>query len=305
MVDIVAQKQDANNNSSAREMKIVVTGAGGMLGRALTPCLEKRGHEVIAVPKEDLDVTNYTEVVSNLQKTKPDLVIHSAAYTKVDQAESEPGLAYFINGYGTENLAVAAGDLNIPVLYVSSDYVFDGEQKQPYTTWDKTRPLSIYGKSKLAGEEAIQRHLNRFYIVRTSWLYGPHGSNFVDTISRMAGERKQLRVVSDQVGTPTCTLTLAEVIADLIVTNRWGVYHATDEGVTNWWEFAVEIVKGKDVEVVPIETKDFPRPATRPKYSVLDKTTLISTIGRELTPWQEALQRYLALSQEGKKALSR
>ena len=276
-----------------------------MLGRALTPCLENRGHEVIALPKEDLDVTNYTEVVSNLQKTKPDLVIHSAAYTKVDQAESEPGLAYFINGYGTENLAVAAGDRNIPVLYVSSDYVFDGEQKQPYTTWDKTRPLSIYGKSKLAGEEAIQRHLNRFYIVRTSWLYGPHGSNFVDTINRMAGERKQLRVVSDQVGTPTCTLTLSEVIADLIVTNRWGVYHATDEGVTNWWEFAVEIVKGKDVEVVPIETKDFPRPATRPKYSVLDKTTLISTIGRELTPWQEALQRYLALSQEGKKALSR
>ncbi len=305
MVDIVAQKQDASNYTSERQMKIVVTGAGGMLGRALTPCLEKRRHEVIALPKEELDVTNFADVRSTLQKVKPDLVIHSAAYTKVDQAESEPGLAYFINGYGTENLAVAAGDLDIPVLYVSSDYVFDGEQKQPYTTWDKTRPLSIYGKSKLAGEEAIQRHLNRFYIVRTSWLYGPHGSNFVDTITRMAGERKQLRVVSDQVGTPTCTLTLSEVIADLIVTNRWGVYHATDEGVTNWWEFAREIVKGKDVEVVPIETKDFPRPATRPKYSVLDKTTLISTIGRELTPWQEALQRYLALNVEGKKALSR
>ncbi|HNM52193.1 MAG TPA: NAD(P)-dependent oxidoreductase, partial [Candidatus Obscuribacter sp.] len=179
----MAQKQDASNYTSERQMKIVVTGAGGMLGRALTPCLEKRRHEVIALPKEELDVTNFAEVRSTLQKVKPDLVIHSAAYTKVDQAESEPGLAYFINGYGTENLAVAAGDLDIPVLYVSSDYVFDGEQKQPYTTWDKTRPLSIYGKSKLAGEEAVQRHLNRFYIVRTSWLYGPHGSNFVDTIT--------------------------------------------------------------------------------------------------------------------------
>ena len=142
-----------------------------------------------------------------------------------------------------------------------------------------------------------RQHLNRFYIVRTSWLYGPNGPNFVDTIKRMATERKQLRVVSDQIGTPTCTLTLSEVIADLIVTERWGVYHATDEGVTNWYEFAKEIVKGLgDIEVLPIETKDFPRPATRPKYSVLDKTTLITTIGRELTPWQTSLKDYLALA---------
>lgn len=279
-----------------KKLKVLVTGAGGMLGQALTPCLKKRGHDVTALPKEQLDVTNYQGVVDTLKKAKPEIIIHCAAYTKVDQAESEPGLAYLINGYGTENLAVAASDLSIPVLYVSSDYVFDGEQKSPYTTWEKTRPLSIYGKSKLAGEEAIQRHLNRFYIVRTSWLYGPNGPNFVDTIKRMATERKQLRVVSDQIGTPTCTLTLSEVIADLIVTERWGVYHATDEGVTNWYEFAKEIVKGLDVEVLPIETKDFPRPATRPKYSVLDKTTLITTIGRELTPWQESLKAYLALA---------
>lgn len=280
-----------------KTMKILVTGAGGMLGQALVPCLESRGHTVMALPKETLDVTHYTQVVETLTKAKADIVIHCAAYTKVDQAESEPGLAYLINGYGTENLAVACNHLNLPMLYVSSDYVFDGEQNQPYNPWDATRPLSIYGKSKLAGERAVQRHLLRFYIVRTSWLYGPNGKNFVDTILGMAEEGKTLRVVSDQIGTPTCTLSLSESIADLITTERWGIYHASDEGVTNWYEFAKEITRGTGAEIIPIETKDMPRPATRPKYSVMDKTTLINTIGRELPTWQESLQTYLQLKQ--------
>ncbi len=280
-----------------KTMKILVTGAGGMLGQALVPCLESRGHTVMAMPKETLDVTNYTQVVESLTKAKADIVIHCAAYTNVDQAESEPGLAYLINGYGTENLAVVCNTLNLPMLYVSSDYVFDGEQNQPYNPWDATRPLSIYGKSKLAGERAVQRHLLRFYIVRTSWLYGPNGKNFVDTILGMAAERKTLRVVSDQIGTPTCTLSLSETIADLITTGRWGIYHASDDGVTNWYEFAKEITRGTGAEIIPIETKDMPRPATRPKYSVMDKTTLINTIGRELPTWQESLQTYLQLKQ--------
>lgn len=277
-------------------MKILLTGAGGMLGQALAPCLESRGHLVKGLPHEELDVTNYPQVIETLTFAKPDLVIHSAAYTKVDQAESEQDLAYLINGYGTENIAIACNKLNVPMLYLSTDYVFDGEQDRPYTPWDATRPLSVYGKSKLAGEKAVQRHLNRFYIVRTSWLYGPHGRNFVETISNMASDRKLLRVVSDQWGTPTCTLSLSETIADLIVTERWGVYHASDDGITNWYEFAKAIVHGMDVEVQPIETKDMPRPATRPKYSVMDKTTLIHTIQRELIPWQEALSNYLKLT---------
>lgn len=279
-------------------MKLLVTGAGGMLGQAVVPCMESRGHDVVAMPKETLDVTNYQQVLETVQAIRPSLVIHCAAFTKVDQAESEPGLAYLINGYGTENLAVACSVLNAPMLYVSSDYVFDGEQCEPYTPWDDTRPLSVYGKSKLAGEKAVQRHLSRFYIVRTSWLYGPNGRNFVDTILSMAEGGKTLRVVSDQVGTPTCTLSLSEIIADLIATGRWGVYHATDDGVTNWYDFAKEIVRNgslKPVEIIPIETKDMPRPATRPKYSVLDKTTLINTIGRELPTWQESLITYLQL----------
>jgi len=281
-------------------MKVLVTGAGGMLGQSLVACLEARGHNVVAMPKEKLDVTHYDQALAILEAEKPALAIHCAAFTKVDQAESEPALAYHINGYGTENLAVACSIQSVPMLYISSDYVFDGEQGHPYTTWDATRPLSIYGKSKLAGEKAVQRHLRKFYIVRTSWLYGPNGKNFVDTIDAMADERKQLRVVSDQIGTPTCTLSLSETVADLIVTGRWGVYHATDDGITNWYEFAKEIVKEKNVEVLPIETKDMPRPATRPKYSVLDKTTLINTIGRELPSWQESLKSYLQLKEMGK-----
>ncbi len=279
-------------------MKILLTGAGGMLGRVLAPCLESRGHLVKGLPREELDVTNYEQVAELVSYAKPDLVMHSAAYTRVDQAESEPDLAYLINGYGTENIAVACSALDTPMLYVSTDYVFDGENQRPYTTWDQTRPISVYGKSKLAGEKAVQRHLTRFYIVRTSWLYGPYGRNFVDTIRNMAEERNVLRVVSDQYGTPTCTLSLAELLADLILTDRWGVYHATDGGVTNWYEFARAIVKDKDVEVQPIETKDMPRPATRPKYSVLDKTTLIHTIGREPLPWEESLESYLAIRAE-------
>lgn len=282
-------------------MKLLVTGAGGMLGQALSACLQSRGHNVISVPKEKLDVTNYSQCLEVLEDQEPDLIIHCGAYTKVDQAESEPNLAYHINGYGTENLAVACNIFETPMLYFSSDYVFDGEQNQPYTPWDATRPLSIYGKSKLAGEKAVQRHLQRFYIVRTSWLYGPNGKNFVDTISSMANDRKTLRVVSDQIGSPTCTLSLSEIVADLITTGRWGVYHGTDDGVTSWYEFAKEILRDRDNEVIPIATSEMPRPATRPKYSVLDKTTLINTIGRELTPWQESLKTYLQLH-SGQKA---
>lgn len=279
-------------------MKILLTGAGGMLGKVLSPCLDERGHRVKGLPREELDVTNYPQVLELLAYAKPDLIIHAAAYTRVDQAESEPDLAYLINGYGTENIAVACSKMDIPMLYVSTDYVFDGLQDRPYNPWDATRPLSVYGKSKLAGEKAVQRHLTRFYIVRTSWLYGPHGRNFVNTILEMGKDQKPIRVVSDQWGTPTCTLSLSETIADLIATERWGVYHATDGGVTNWYEFARAILKDRDSAVEPIATKDFPRPATRPKYSVLDKTTLIHTIGREMIPWEESLSGYLELISE-------
>jgi dTDP-4-dehydrorhamnose reductase len=277
-------------------MKILVTGAGGMLGQAIVPCLEKRGHKVHAFNKAELDVTNFNQVQSAFASvTDPSLVIHCAAYTKVDLAESEPEFAYMVNGYGSENVAVTCNKLGLPMVYVSTDYVFDGEGNSPYLPWDKTNPLSIYGKSKLAGEMAVQRHLNQFYIVRTSWLYGPHGKNFVDTIRTIAEQGKPLRVVSDQVGSPTFTVSLSTIIADLIETMRWGIYHATDNGIASWFEFAQEIVKDLGTPVTAISTQEMPRPAARPKYSVLDKATLISTLGRQLPSWQDSLHSYLQL----------
>jgi dTDP-4-dehydrorhamnose reductase len=276
-------------------MRILVTGAGGMLSQTLVPTLEQRGHSVRALTQEQMDITNYMQVMDIFAQVRPELVIHGAAYTKVDLAETESDQAYLVNGYGTENIAVACNTINAAMLYISTDYVFDGTARTPYQPWAETNPVSVYGQSKLAGELAVKQHLSRFYIVRTSWLYGPGGANFVETMLRLASERKVLEVVQDQQGTPTSTVTLSDVIADLIATDRWGIYHATDGGDTTWYDFAREILKGKDVEVRPTTTAAFPRPATRPAYSILDKTSLVKTIGRDLVPWQEALANYLNL----------
>jgi len=277
-------------------MKILITGAGGMLGKVLATHLKHCGHDIYDFPREKLDITDFFQVETTLSTIKNiDLVIHCAAYTKVDHAESEPDVVYLVNGYGTENIAVVCNRLTVPMLYISTDYVFDGEQSRPYTTWDPTNPLSMYGKSKLAGEIAVQRHLSQFYIIRTSWLYGPYGKNFVETILGAAEQGKPLRVVSDQIGSPTYTLSLARVIADLIKTQRFGVYHASDGGLTNWFEFACEITKHLGVQITPVTTAEMPRPAIRPKYSGLDKTVLITAIGHQLPTWQESLRDYLEL----------
>jgi dTDP-4-dehydrorhamnose reductase len=278
-------------------MKVLVTGSNGMLGSTLAPYLKSRGNDIYDFSKENLDITDYSQVQLTLSSIeKLDLVIHCGAYTKVDQAESEPELAYLVNGYGTENLAVICNKLHVPMLFVSTDYVFDGETNKPYRTWDATNPLSVYGKSKLAGELAVQRHLNEFYIIRTSWLYGPNGNNFVETMKGLAKKGGPLKVVSDQTGSPTSTLSLSRMIGELITRRRFGVYHVTDSGVTNWFDFACEITKDSGVEVIPITTKEMPRPARRPTYSVLDKTTLISTIDKAPPSWQESLKEYLELS---------
>lgn len=281
-------------------MKILVTGAGGMLAKTLIPRLQRRGHEICALTKEELDITDAAKVISTFKDLplKAEIVLHCAAYTKVDQAESEIEEAMAVNGTGTANVARAAAQPDIPMLYVSTDYVFDGTGKEPYKPEDKTNPISVYGKSKLMGERAVLDNLSRFYIVRTSWLYGPHGRNFVDTIEKLAQERDELQVVADQLGSPTSTLTLSEIIADLIETGRWGIYHASDEGITSWHEFARAIVKGigrDNVNIKAITTADMPRPAPRPAYSGLDKTSLKAAIGRELTPWQDALAQYQSL----------
>jgi dTDP-4-dehydrorhamnose reductase len=281
-----------------KRLNVLVTGGGGMLSTTLVPHLQSRGHQVTSTTIDDLDITNYESVLKILSDLNPDLVLHCAAYTAVDQAETDEALAFAVNAYGTENLAVACstvkGTGEIPLLYISTDYVFDGKGKKPYTTWDKTEPLSVYGRSKLAGELAVQRHLRHFYIVRTSWLYGPGGKNFVDTIYNIAKQGKPLKVVADQHGSPTSTATLSIMIGDLIESGRYGVYHATDNGATTWYDFAREIVRDLGVEVEAITTEDMPRPAPRPGYSVLDKTTLINTIKREPISWEDALKAYMS-----------
>jgi dTDP-4-dehydrorhamnose reductase len=273
-------------------MKILVTGANGMLGKTLVPRLQKQ-HTVVGIDVADADITVAADVQRVINDAAPDLVIHGAAYTAVDKAETDQDTAYKVNRDGTENIAVACKQLDIPMLYISTDYVFDGKGTKPYLPTDPACPISVYGKSKFEGEEAVRKHLKMHYIVRTSWLYGHHGNNFVETMLKLAKTQPELKVVEDQFGSPTSTESLANIIAELMLTRKFGTYHATDGGTTTWCDFAREILKTEDVKVVGCTTEEFPRPAPRPRYSVLDKTSLEEAIGRPVVPWQKALQNYL------------
>ncbi len=278
-------------------MKILVTGAKGMLAHDLIPLL-KEDHEVVAFSKEDLDITVRNDAHQAIKKTLPDLVINCAAYTKVDKAEEERGKAFLINGIGVQNLSLLCHDNHIPLCHISTDYVFDGEKTEPYTPFDNTNPINAYGESKLAGEKYIEWIMNKFYIVRTSWLYGKKGANFVSTILRLAGEQSELRIVEDQRGSPTYTVSLSRAIRSLIGTGSYGIYHFTDEtdaGIS-WYDFAREIVRisGCNAKVIPIKTDEFPRPAKRPKYAVLDIQPFSAVTNYRPTDWKDALKSYLS-----------
>ena len=275
-------------------MKVLVTGAKGMLGQDLCPTLEDEGYEVIETCRQDFDITDKKQTSKYLANVRPDLVIHCAAYTAVDKAEEEPEKAYLVNADGTENIAEFCGEKDIPLVYISTDYVFDGTKNSPYKPDDKPYHINIYGKSKLKGEEAVQKHCKRFYIARTSWLYGHYGKNFVETMLTLAkkvpdGEQHELKVVNDQFGCPTWTMDLAGGIAELLE-KPYGVYHLCGSGETSWYGFAKEIFKLANIEtdLKPCETKDFPRPAKRPLYSVMDN-------GKILRNWKSALKDYLEL----------
>lgn len=279
-------------------MRIVITGSKGMLARSLIPTLSD-DHEIIALSKEDLNISHREMVNQRIKEISPDLVINCAAYTKVDKAEEEREKAFLINGTGVQNLALVCEDMNIPLCHISTDYVFDGNKNRPYTPFDNTNPLNTYGESKRAGERYIEWILRRFYIVRTSWLYGEGGNNFVYTILRLASERDELRVVNDQIGSPTCTVTLSEAIKRLIMTGAYGIYHFTDdsEGGISWFEFAREILSVRSIKVNlrPIQTEDYPLPAKRPSYSVLDTMIFTSVTGYKPLNWRDSLRNFLAL----------
>lgn len=279
-------------------MKIVVTGSSGMLAKTLIPVLSEE-HNVIALSRNSLDITERETVNRIIKDLSPDLVINCAAYTKVDKAEEEKQKAFLINGVGVQNLALICSDLGIPLCHISTDYVFDGNKKRPYTPFDNTNPLNTYGESKRAGECYIEWIMNKFYIIRTSWLYGGGGNNFVYTILRLAKERGELRVVKDQIGSPTSTLSLSRAIKMLIMTGAYGIYHFTDdsEGGISWFDFAREIlnIRSLKINLIPICTEDYPLPAKRPSYSVLDTEIFSMITGFKPINWRESVKSFLAL----------
>jgi len=270
-------------------MKILVTGANGMLGRDLCPILEDVGVFVIETDIHNLDIRDEELVLDAITQIHPDMVIHCAAYTNVDKAEEDFETAEKLNVYGTENIAKACGGLDIPMIYISTDYIFDGTKNEPYTPTDNPKPLNNYGLTKLRGEEMVKKYCEKHYIVRTSWLYGHHGKNFVETMLQLAQKGETLKVVDDQIGCPTWTVELANGILKLL-SKPFGTYHVCGSGKTSWYDFAKEIFKQSNIniEVHPCKTEEFPRPAKRPQYSVMDNQGLCRN-------WPAALHDYLEL----------
>lgn len=275
-------------------MKILITGANGMLAYALKKVLRPK-NKLILTDVNNMDITSAKTVYDFFDQTKPELVIHTAAYTDVDGAESNKTLALKINRDGTKNVAKAAKKLNIPLVYISTDYVFGGGKRKPYTENDRPNPLSVYGQSKYAGEKEVRRITKKCYIIRSAWLYGPGGKNFVTTILRIACELDELKIVNDQKGCPTYTFDLAEAISKLIETGKYGRYHITNSGSCTWFGFTKEILKIKKIKkkVIPITSKELNRPAKRPTFSVLAGQEA-KKIGLKIRPWQKALASYLA-----------
>ncbi len=267
-------------------MKALVTGAKGMLGQDLCPILEDNGYEVVETDIHNLDITkDCTEFILDV---KPDLVVHCAAYTNVDKAEEDLDTAKLINVTGTENIAKACAQAGAVIVYISTDYVFNGEKAEPYNTDDIPNPLNNYGLTKLQGEEAVKKYCEKYYIARTSWLYGHHGKNFVETMIALA-DKPELKVVDDQIGCPTWTIELANGIIK-VLDKPFGTYHVCGSGYTSWYGFAKEIFEqeGLKVNLKPCTTEEFPRPAKRPKFSVMNNDNLTRN-------WKSALKDYLAL----------
>ena len=276
-------------------MKILLVGKDGQVGRELLPILASHG-EVAATGRADLDLRETSRVAEKVLDEKPDVIVNAAAYTAVDRAESEPDTAQAVNAAAPGAMAAEAARLGALLVHFSTDYVFDGAKPQPYLEDDSTNPLSAYGRSKLAGERAILSSGCRHLILRTSWVYGPHGRNFLLTILRAARERPELRVVDDQVGAPTSSLAIARATAALLRRDAAGLYHFTAAGKTTWFGFAREILAraGIHTPIVPISTNEYPAAARRPRNSVLDNSRLKAAHGLALPSWQEQLDEVMA-----------
>ena len=282
-----------------KKLKVLITGCQGQLGKELCRQIDELNRvqpqfQVVATDLDTLDITDTQQVEKIVTLEKPEVIINTAAYTKVDACETDEQTAFRVNALGTRNLAVAAYNIGAKILQVSTDYVFEGTGRTPLREYDPVNPQSVYGKSKALGEQLVMTTNPRYFIVRTAWLYG-EGHNFVRTILKLAAEQDELKVVNDQVGTPTSTVDLARCILDLIQTEHYGVYHGTCEGECTWYEFARRILalKGINKRVIPISTTELKQAAKRPAYSVLENFMLDLVGLNFFRTWEEALEEYL------------
>lgn len=280
-------------------MKVLVTGANGQLGYDVLKELKRQNIEYYGARRQDFDIVDFEATENFITGYMPDVIIHCAAYTAVDKAEDEQGLCQLVNASATENIAEICKKINAKMLYISTDYVFDGTKNGFYEVDDKPNPINVYGKTKLIGEQVVQKILEKYYIVRISWVFGEHGNNFVKTMLRLGRKYKELNVVADQYGSPTYTADLAPLLVDMIQTEKYGIYHATNEEVCTWAEFAEEIFKiaGMDVKVNYITAAEYPTRAKRPINSRLNKEKLNRNNFSKLRNWDEALKEFLMINE--------
>lgn len=288
-------------------MNILITGCNGQLGSELAKNLKDgytelgpipdalRDAQVVCVDVTEMDITNYDAVVDLAEELELDVIINCAAYTNVNGCETDSDAAFRVNAIGARNLAMAAERFGAKLIHVSTDYVFAGDGSVPYTEWDLCDPQSVYGKTKYLGEQYVRDFCSRYFIVRTAWLYGYVGNNFVKTMLRLAREKGGAKVVADQRGNPTNAADLAHHILKLAATEQYGIYHCTGAGECSWYDFASKIVEyaGIPAAITPCTTEEYPTPAKRPAYSSLDNRMLRNTVGDEMRDWQDALKCYL------------
>lgn len=275
-------------------MKYYITGANGQLGYDLKRVLLEKGHDVLATDVSDVDITNKEDITKSITSYNPDVVIHCAAWTAVDVAEDEVEKCTKVNVEGTKNITEAVKELGAKLIYISTDYVFDGSKVGVYEINDTTNPLSVYGSTKLDGESIVSEY-EKHFIVRISWVFGINGNNFIKSMIKLGSQRDELTIVADQIGSPTYTYDLSFLLSDISETQKYGTYHATNEGYCSWADFAREIFKvcNIDVKVTDIPTSAYPTKATRPLNSKLSKKSLVDNGFKLMPTWQEALINYI------------